>query len=55
MNVNGFDLEPPDQGLCVGAGVTVGIVNLVIKVYRPNGTVVEGPNQPQYLFRRASG
>ena len=43
MNVNGFDLEPPDQGLCVGGGVTVDIINLVIVVYRPNGTIVEGP------------
>ena len=43
MNVNGFDLEPPDQGLCVGGGVTVGIINLVLEVYQPNGTIVEGP------------
>ena len=50
MNVNGFDLEPPDQGLCVGGGVTVGIINLVLEVYQPNGTIVEGPISVNNFF-----
>jgi hypothetical protein len=41
--VNGFDVEPPDQGLCVGNGFVMEAVNLVITIYRPNGTAVKGP------------
>ena len=54
MNVNGFDLEPPDQGLCVGAGVVVDIINLAIEVYRPNGTTVFGPINLNNFFAEPS-
>jgi len=50
MNANGFDLEPPDQGLCVGGGVVVDIINLVIEVYRPNGTIISGPTNLNSFF-----
>jgi len=42
-NVNGFDVEPPDQGLCVGNGYVVEPVNLALTIFRANGTVVTGP------------
>jgi hypothetical protein len=35
---NGFDVEPPDQGLCAGQGFIFEQVNLGIAVYRQNGT-----------------
>ncbi len=43
MNVNGFDIEPPDQGLCVGNGYVVEPVNLALTIYHRNGTVIAGP------------
>jgi hypothetical protein len=39
----GQEFEPPDQGLCVGNGFVVEMVNSAYTVYRPNGTVVSGP------------
>jgi hypothetical protein len=36
--VNGFDLEPPDQGLCTGNGSVIETVNLVMQVYSTSGT-----------------
>ncbi len=35
--VNGFDLEPPDQGLCVGNGYVLETVNLAMTVYGQAG------------------
>ncbi|HXQ92948.1 MAG TPA: hypothetical protein VN739_08065 [Nitrososphaerales archaeon] len=32
-SVNGFDVEPPDQGLCAGNGYVIDVINLVLKVY----------------------
>ena len=37
------EFEPPDQGLCVGNGFVVDMVNSAYTVYRPNGAVVTGP------------
>ena len=37
------EFEPPDQGLCVGNGYVVEMVNSAYTVYKPNGTVVTGP------------
>ena len=37
-NGNQFSLEPPDQGLCVGAGHVVEAVNDVFRVYNADGT-----------------
>jgi hypothetical protein len=39
----GQEFEPPDQGLCVGNGYVVEMVNSAYTVYRPNGTIVTGP------------
>ncbi len=39
----GQEFEPPDQGLCVGNGFVVEMVNSAYTVYRPNGRVVTGP------------
>ena len=35
---NQFSLEPPDQGLCVGNGFKLEIINDVMKIWRPDGT-----------------
>jgi hypothetical protein len=35
---NQFSLEPPDQGLCVGAGHVVETVNTVLRVFNADGT-----------------
>ncbi len=42
-NVNGFDLEPPDQGLCVSSVNVVDIVNLAVIAYTHKGKVLAGP------------
>ncbi|HCI78945.1 MAG TPA: hypothetical protein DHW02_04575 [Ktedonobacter sp.] len=39
-NVNGFDLEPPDEGLGDGNGYVFNIVNDAGAIYRSNGSVV---------------
>ena len=40
---NQVNLEPPDQGLCVGNGFVMEAVNLALAVYNPSGTRVSGP------------
>ena len=35
---NQFSLEPPDQGLCVGNGFTVEVINTVMKIWLPGGS-----------------
>lgn len=49
-NVNGFDVEPPDQGLCVGNGYVMEPVNLAITIYHPNGTIIVGPLSEPAFF-----
>ena len=39
----GQEFEPPDQGLCVGNGFTVEMVNSAYTVYTPAGKTVTGP------------
>ena len=39
----GAEFEPPDQGLCVGNGYVLEMVNSAYTVYKPDGTVVTGP------------
>ena len=34
----GFSLEPPDQGLCVGAGRVLETINDVVRVYKTDGS-----------------
>jgi hypothetical protein len=41
-NGNQFSGEPPDQGLCVGKGVVVEVVNNVIRIYKKNGQPSSG-------------
>src|SRR5712691_2611837 len=53
-SVNGFDLEPPDQGLCVGGGFVIELVNLTLRVYDRNGTVVTGPFALNPIFGESS-
>ncbi len=38
--VNGFDVEPPDQGLCAHHGVAMEGVNLVLRVYTESGVTL---------------
>jgi hypothetical protein len=38
-----FSLEPPDQGLCVGGGMVLELVNTALAVYGTNGTLLKGP------------
>jgi hypothetical protein len=38
---NQFSLEPPDQGLCVGNGMVMEIINDVMRVYAPDGTALK--------------
>jgi len=35
---NQFSLEPPDQGLCVGNGFKMEVINDVMTIWRPDGT-----------------
>lgn len=38
--MNGFDVEPPDQGLCAHSGVVLEAVNLAVRVYAEGGTAL---------------
>jgi hypothetical protein len=44
-NVNGFDLEPPDQGLCVGNGFVIEPINLVMAFYDQAGNLYVNPGK----------
>ncbi|MBV9334926.1 MAG: hypothetical protein JO243_03455, partial [Solirubrobacterales bacterium] len=41
--VNGFDLEPPDQGLCATGNTVVEPVNLAVAVYTESGITLLHP------------
>ena len=41
--VNGFDVEPPDQGLCAYHGVVMQQVNLAVRVYTDRGAALTKP------------
>lgn len=47
---NGIDIEPPDQGLCVGNGYVVEPINEVIAIYTTSGTLVKGPEALPTFF-----
>lgn len=55
FNVNGFQVEPPDQGLCVGNGFVVEVVNLAGAIYHTDGSVAVGPFNLQGFFGEPSG
>jgi hypothetical protein len=39
---NQFSVEPPDQGLCVGNGYVLEVVNTVLRVFDSNGNALTG-------------
>jgi hypothetical protein len=39
-SVNGFDVEPPDQGLCAHHGIVLEGVNLAVRVFTTSGIVL---------------
>src|SRR4051812_7575079 len=56
-NFAGFNLEPPDQGLCVGSGHVLEMINDVVQVYTTAGAPETDPiylndffNEPGYQF-----
>ena len=53
VQVNGFALEPPDQGLAVGNGLVAEIVNDVVAVYDTSGNLVAGPASVNAFFKTA--
>jgi hypothetical protein len=46
----GGDLEPPDQGLCAGAGQLLEVINLVFAVYDENGHKISGDVSASAFF-----
>lgn len=50
---NGFDLEPPDQGLAVGSGFVFEAVNLVFAVYDTSGNPFTAPVSANAFFKVA--
>jgi hypothetical protein len=55
LAVNGFDVEPPDQGLCVGPGGELETVNLAVAFYDRTGTLALGPVSLNAFFGETSG
>lgn len=51
---NQFSLEPPDQGLCVGNGVELEVINDVMKIYSPSGGTVKGTEDLNTFFGYAA-
>ena len=47
---NQFSLEPPDQGLCVGNGYVVEVVNSVLRVWGTNGSALTGVQDLNTFF-----
>jgi hypothetical protein len=47
---NQFSLEPPDQGLCVGNGYTVEVVNSVLRVWSTAGAALSGVQDLNTFF-----
>jgi len=45
-----FSLEPPDQGLCVGNGVEMEIINDVMRIFNPNGSAATGVEDLNTFF-----
>ncbi len=53
-NGNQFSLEPPDQGLCAGAGFVVEAVNDVLTVFDTGGNVQKGVTDLNTFFGYAA-
>src|SRR5437588_544561 len=54
-NANLFDLEPPDQGLCVGHGKALEVINSVVGVYDSSGTLLANPIDLNTFYGLAPG
>lgn len=50
VSTHGFNVEPPDQGLCAGNGRVIEMVNLVLRVYDANLHPVSGPEALETFF-----
>jgi hypothetical protein len=50
QRLNGFPLEPPDQGLCTDGTSVMEVINLAWAVYTTHGTVVAGPQDANSFF-----
>jgi hypothetical protein len=46
----GFDLEPPDQGLCAGGGYVVEFINNALAIYDSSGTQLLAPVGSAQVF-----
>jgi hypothetical protein len=46
----GFDLEPPDQGLCAGGGYVVEFINNALAIYDKNGAQLLAPVASSQVF-----
>src|SRR5262249_6850805 len=53
-NGNQFSVEPPDQGLAVGAGFVVEVVNKAVAAYDTNGNLLAGPTALNPFFGATS-
>ena len=51
--LNGFDVEPPDQGLCAYQGTVMEQVNLAVRVYTDRGTALTRPVSLNAFFGQA--
>ena len=49
-NTNGFVTTPPDQGLCVGNGYVLEVINLVLAVYSKTGKQLTAPVSANSFF-----
>jgi hypothetical protein len=50
-----FTFEPPDQGLCVGNGKVVELVNNAIAIFDTNGNPLSGPTDLNSFFNATPG
>jgi hypothetical protein len=48
----GFDLEPPDQGLCAGGGYVMEFINNALAIYDKNGNQLVAPIGSPDAFRQ---
>lgn len=48
----GFDLEPPDQGLCAGGGYVMEFINDVVAIYNQHGVQLIPPVRSPTVFDR---
>jgi hypothetical protein len=48
----GFDLEPPDQGLCAGGGYVMEFINNALAIYNKNGYQLVAPIGSADAFRQ---